>query len=603
VGGEGATAIAENFAKGLPARGYYTIDGGSMSTPVSQATREGILAGEGGLFGAELAKALASQGKPEAAAQLREVTRAGLEAVRGDFNAASTDVDRANQELQRIIAEVGPALTDEQKQALIDAHRQKNQHVYDAYETAAKKLAPTMDAYATMAEDPAAEPWERELAAQAIKECLPKLGDTEAGSEFIARAIEKQGKGGESAISKALAIGKDDQDFLTKMSMTISKGMAYVAVRGARADFDTSKLYAGFAKTGAAFGLDHDKMDQLAGLYARIGPSTPAEELKGINREIGKLTGDIDGFGSGVRGQALKGIGLALNVGAAVSGVAGSGDKTVAEQIKAAGDLLAAGSDAGNFVLEKFLKASKSPLLSGINGIGTGITAVVDGIQAIQAYKEGRGFGALSSGSLALGGVISAAAALGLSVPVGGQIAAAALIVVGVGLKPAAEREAYEKSKRELFTLANKNGAITQDPALLETFIKSQGDQVSGLAKLGLLPEQIQQVMRTSPTVVTSPVPLTGIQNLAAYGNLNAYQIAEVIRLAGAGQASTDVGTVAFLDQLSRAATGLTHREDFLWVMQQRASDPRLDAESRQSWQAVYNYLRSQPSPVTPEMQ
>ncbi len=435
AGPEGSKLIADGVAKGIPE--------GSLP--------EGLEKSLDTAFSVHLAEALHEAGKPLAAKEIVKAQTALLEEVREDFGKAAEKVDALNQKLALLVAGFGPAMTDEQKQSAIEAFKKQHAKEYEAFEKAGAKLARMVDgaSEALVSDALPKDAWYtkqlREEATAALQE-LPRLGETEAGQEVIATALEKQAKGEESFLNRmpeVALVAKDATKFLGDVSNVVVKSIAnkVLTLSAAGRPGDAHALFAGLQQNAKLFGASVESMTKISGALEDVLNGKP-NALATLEGELRKSAGGVPGAPYNARGgQALRGLALVVTLAGNADAWKNFSEAELKDKVKTVATSFGLGFDGGMLALDVLGKAEKlgavTKLLGRGSGLATGIIAITDGITAVKAFQDGDyAQGAVSTAS-AIGGVILGTtvftAAAGVQVvPIAGQIAGVILVAGGL---------------------------------------------------------------------------------------------------------------------------------------------------------------------------
>jgi hypothetical protein len=484
-------------------------------------------------LGLNLSTAVVSElgelGKTEAANELTDVLTQGLSTARTQFEEAQARVDELNQELAYLVQSNSGILSQAQLEAAVNDFKARHSEEYAALETEAAQFSEILDSVAQLsdAEGPGAALSEENRAAvieeanRALVNVFPRLGDTAAGSTAIGNALEAQGRGEPTFLDqvselaenltdeevKALAsdateaAGLDDQaKFAQRVGETLFKAATlHIAVDPARAQ----GVLDGLKANADLLGTDPARLQTLADDVTALAAATDPAEIQRLQEKIRTETEDLPFLDPSTRaGQAFRGFATVFGLIGAVGDVENWDQMNLQEQIRAVGGALETGVGAYETILGVAGRASSiSPAVARAGGVLGGLTAVLDGISAVESFRNGDHVAGAGYSASAIGGAILTAAALSNAVPVAGQIIGGVLVAVGFGLQQWAhvqEANKYEGPTQEFLEGAGLS------PKLAEELSNHTGDgfpagpAIAEVAEyLGIPPEQLTAHLQT----------------------------------------------------------------------------------------------------------
>ncbi|HEX8701581.1 MAG TPA: hypothetical protein VF815_22325 [Myxococcaceae bacterium] len=579
AGPEATQRAARAFAAGMD-DSYTTTQPGS---PQAEAFAQ-LVKSEGGVtFATALTQELSAAGKTSSADQVGRAALGEVNAARADFKAKDDRVKELNAQLQRAIYDAGPALTPAQQQQIADEFRKKHGAEYDAWEQAAGRLAPYLkspSAYDQLSADPSLPKGVRDEAQKGIAgtaELMDSLSHTREGAKWIAEEMMKAAKGEKTLLAQIGEYAKDRKDVGDKFALALGKGTAWAAMQDAQEGVDVNLVMKGLEKYADVFGLKQQDMAEVTQLFGEFKPGMSEEQIRDVSKRINDKLGGIDPsspFGSeGARGQILRGIGLSFAAANLTGNWSEFGDASVGEKLKTIGDTISAGSDAGTLFMDAFSKAQSTGALSrfvkAAGPVGGVLTAIGDGIVAIEAFQKGDKGKALESGLMSAGGLFLAAASV-QGFPVAGQVLGAALTVAGLGVKfynEEQDKRELEQLKQELFGTVFKD-----DPVLRQAMLDADREQLNKLAGLGFSPSQMQRLGSTYPSLFSKGYGngMEGLKNLQANFNMSAGELEAFLNTVGGGSEQTLMSFIQSMD--SKTGVGINRpREEWIGLFEDLA--------------------------------
>lgn len=536
-----------------------------------------MAAGEGGVqFATALSKELAAAGKPGSAEQVGRAAVNEVNTAVADFEAKEKEVQKLNAELQKMVHEAGPALTQEQQQKIAETFRQQHAAKYDEWEKAGAKLTSYLKAPSALeqlSEDPRQAPGLRTAAEEGIKGATAVaagLSNTEAGAQWIAEEMMKEAKGEKTLLARMGSAAKDDKDLGDKFALALGKGAAWAAMQGAKGGMDLGLVKEALVKYSDVFGLEQKKMAEVVELFGEFKPGMTTEEVREVSLRLNeKLLAVEPGspFGSeGLRGQALRGVGVAFGFASLTGDWSDFSNASLAEQVKTIGDTINTGADGTALALEMFTKAQSFGALKGIakvaGPVGGAIAAIGEGLIAIEAFRKGDKGKALESGLLSAGGLFLAAASV-QGFPVAGQVLGAALVVAGLYVKSYnndQDKLEFEQRKKALFAEAFPN-----DPGFAQALSNADKDQLNKLFGMGFNLSQVQKLGSSYPSLFSDSFgnSLKGLQEMQSTFNMSLGELEAFLHTTGGGDDAAMKRFLQSMDPHLGLATTRTRQE---WI-------------------------------------
>lgn len=506
AGDSGAATLGEAFARWLP---EGMVQPGLV---LGDAVTQALKSGHGSRFAFELVKGLnlpankGGQARGGDAIRLLDATWKAIGEVRTQFDTLDKQLKGLSEELAKMMSNNGLALTAEQQKRVLSTFR--GQHPEFAQHEAAVTSMLTMLDGVRAAQGDSRAMLRKSDAANALSMLneLPRLAQTPAGADRLARELKAFGDKKPSILDAVLPLGakgKDLKDLADKWAPVLitAAGADALALTSTGNKKAVDTLFAGLTRCAPLFGLDQKEMSSVVKEMRAFKPGWSQtrvdDQVKKISGMLGNLTTGTPGFEpSSVPGQSLRGLGLVLSGLALTDGLAKQ-DKTFADKMKAVGDGLSLTGDGVSFALDMLGKTSR--LAKAAGPLGTFIGGVADSLTTLDLIQEGKLAEATASGASGLGGIL-----MGVSAVAGGAalaVTGGVLVVAGLGLKLFNEQrkdQAFRREQRELYAASG-----FQEP-LLGALVDANPERVSELnGKLGLSPEQIQKLSTTMPSLMT----------------------------------------------------------------------------------------------------
>lgn len=459
AGKDGARTIAESFVRDVATSepGAENLDQFSrigLTSLTSTGLQQAIESGDGASFAVNLTFAFKRAGNEYVAGNIAANVEESLKTVREDFTDKAEKVEELNGKLARLLAGFSPMLKAEQQQQAIGAFKKQNADEYGEFEDAGKILASTLNG----AKDIISLPRDCDEAnaesvsslqgeATEILKNLPRIGQTEPGQKAIADAMEKQGADESTFMDLVPGIAqktKDAAKYTGDVANLATKavGARVVQLAADGREQDAAKLFLGLKKNYQLFGINRDSMNGIAGDMRRvmISPAGSPEKIaaqRSLEERFSNVGGGTPGLEpNGRASQALRGLGLVVSIAGNADSWKKIDEQKLTDQIRTVGGSLGIGVDGGTLALDILGKDNSAAKLLGKTGVGLGgISAVLDGITAIDDFKNGKyAKGVLSSASAAGGAILAVAAAYSAAgavqvVPLWGQIAGGVLVL------------------------------------------------------------------------------------------------------------------------------------------------------------------------------
>ena len=443
VGGtssDARAALAGKLAEGSP---------GPVNM-VSITLQGRLSAGTGLIEGVALRDAFKKAGKTELASAIETPLRAKVQALKNDFAEKGRAVQKLNGDLGRLVVGFGPLLPADKRQAAIEAFKKRHEKEYAAFEAAGVKLAPAVQ-YAMEGNDPS------------LERMLPEFLNTKAGEDALVKALALQAENKPSLLDHVPGLVKkanEGSKLAGQLStvMVKSVGMRALALTQAGKVGEAKELLHTLENNAALFGMGTEAMEGLTKKMTAVLEGGGKEAVDALKQEFQNVETHVPGF-DGRAGQALKGLGLALSALAVADKIGQFGAASLKDQVSTIAEGLGVGVDGGLLAMEVFGRASqfgKVMMLGKSVSAGAGaVAAVMDGISAVQSFREGQYAEGTASSAAAVGGAILATAAFSAAagaqvVPVAGQVIGVVLVVGGTVAKWTIEERRAAKAEKSM---------------------------------------------------------------------------------------------------------------------------------------------------------
>lgn len=379
---------------------------------------------------------------------LNAVLTQKVDAVRGDFVEKARDVQKLNTDLARLVTGFGPAMSDAQKSAAIEAFKANHKEEYAAYEAAGAKMAPFLQ-YAIEGGD------------SKMQALIPEFLATKAGEQTVMDALAAQQDGQKSLLDTLVTRASQTGDGIKvagAVTTVLTKGIGLRAAQLAKAGRmgEAEKLIGGLTKNAKLFGVEAPAMQGIASKMSEVVKSGGTKQtVDAMVQEFKNVETNAPGF-TGRSAQALKGLGVALSAVSFIDNVGKFDDLPLNQKIKTVADGVGMGVDGGLLAMEVVGKANPASKLvhlgKRVSAVAGAVGAVMDGISAVDAFRKGEHAEGVASGAAAVGGAILAtyafAAAAGVqALPVAGQVIGAVLVIGGTIAKWTIEERKEQKKE------------------------------------------------------------------------------------------------------------------------------------------------------------
>ncbi|MBX7101022.1 MAG: hypothetical protein K1X89_25120 [Myxococcaceae bacterium] len=479
------------------------------------------------------AEALRAAGWVDQAERLGDIAADGLQSLREDFEDAQEEVNGLNADLSYFVSQYGPGLPPEDLDRAIQTYKDEHAEAYARYEQTGAALAAQLQTVgAALAEGDGVPSGDLRDEAARVYGLLPGLGQTQAGRQELAAALIDQGEGRPSFLDQASdyadTLDGDEKDAWlegTRGAVISAAGTGAAAyARGEGLD-QAAPLFEGLQHNAGLLGIDPAHLQDVTDGFTELAEAESPEAIAEATRSLGITFDAFSELGpeSGL-GQSLRGLGAVVG---AFSSIVSAGDfpeQPLDQQVKYVADTLNVGVGGSKLVFEALEGAGTiaegSRLASLASGAGrvlgpagivlTGVTAVIDGITAVNAFQEGRytegaaaSANALGGATLAITGVLVAAGIGSEAVPVVGTIVGSVLLAAGFGLSlfgRAEEASRLEGPAQHFLETAGVPEDIAHELRNTDPSGRGAGLLFQDVAeRLGVTPREFFDYLRTLP--------------------------------------------------------------------------------------------------------
>ena len=468
-------------------------------SPVMMQLQSRLEKGEGLVEAVELRDAFKAAGKTALASTIEAPLTSKVNALKADFADKGEKVKKLNTDLARLVVGFGPLLPPEKRQAAIEGFKAKHKEEYAAWEAAGARLAPAVQ-YAMEGNDPK------------LEQLLPDFLATKAGEASMMQALALQAEGKPSLLDRVPDLVKKANEgakLAGHVSTALAKGVGKQVLdltRGGKL-VEAQALLQSLERNADLFGVSAEAMEKLTGRMSDVLKGGGKDAVKALTQEFQDVETSVPGF-EGRRGQALKGLGLALSAVAVVDKLGKFDELSIKDQMSTIAEGLGVGVDGGLLAMEVFGASSASKLLmlgKGVSAATGAVAAVMDGISAVEAFREGKHAEGVASSASAVGGAILATAAFtaaagAQAIPVAGQVVGAVLVVGGTVAKWVIESRDAQKAEDRIEADANaflRAGGVSARAAdALDDLLRKDGRNIGPLLQqmaksLGMEPEAL----------------------------------------------------------------------------------------------------------------
>lgn len=435
--------LATTFASKIPDINLHT----KKENGLSRAVKDAIKDGHGATFGVALSDALKKAGRPKASENVGQATTEGIRDAREDFEEASKKTDSLNEELARLTTGFAGSLDMKQVEAGAEAFRARHPE-YAELEEKSQKLSAALEGVGNAQ---GRSDLHEDLGDESNKayEQLQKLGDTPAGQKALGDALEKEGAGGKSFLTKAkegVRYAKDATTLAESAATVVAKAAGVRLLSEAKTNpARASQVFDGLRKTHDLFGVSAQDAALLSQNLKDIAAGAP-NGIADLQKTLKDTTPLVPGLAPDrAAGQAFRGLGVALSGFSVVTGaIDPKGREKAAVALQTASGALQLGADGTKLAGEVLNQTATTGSLASKVGSGLGklgsvggklagpVSVVADFVQAGVSFANGDTGKGITSTLTAVGGATLSAATALQAVPVAGQIVGALLVAGGI---------------------------------------------------------------------------------------------------------------------------------------------------------------------------
>ncbi|ATB47507.1 hypothetical protein [Corallococcus macrosporus] len=452
------------------------------------------------------------------ASDVRGIAMQGLVAAEGEFEQVAEEVAELQQQLALWLQDMGPAMTDAQRQAALDSFMQQHAELFARFEQLGGLLAgaaTSIDANFMRAGNDAYDNH-----AERILLSSEALGMTRAGSQFFQDMVASANPDQPGLIDHALTLAENSPDFARGAATVWVQALGnHAAELMARGDTASARvlLEGPIGKYAALFGLDESKFQQVLGELDKLltaapttGPQAQAAFQEGLQKIQG-LIGDsrlLSAFGGVALGLATFSFAQSMEV-----------PEDLGDALKLASDAVGIGPDIAAVAAKMMGNSSAASWIDNVGGkvlsrFGVGI----DVVRSIHAFANGDAEMGAALGLQAVGGAVIA-----FGGPVGWVVGGA--IVIGSALwQGAIEGESDRREAREEFLIS-----AGVPPETAKRLAAAPDGRLQQLAAMGLDYEQIMALAESNSPLLgddTTPERLTELKEMG----FTASQLVELSR-------------------------------------------------------------------------
>lgn len=504
--------------------------------------KNGIESGSGASFGVRLASELQSSGKTTAANDASKFIGQGIGELKQSFEDAKEKVDDLNAKMGQELATWRLEGRDQTNAVKTFDERNGVAAAQADLEKQGRLLASVLPGADLAANDPALKAGaaatqpigigggqvskfsnESDLldAAKGTMHDLPELADTKAGAEALSSAVEAEGEGEETFLSRAAEYaeqGESAKKFVDNVRAATVQAVGVKLLDAARTgDFEgeSQKLLSGLNASSKLFGATPEQMQGLTRAYGAFKPGMTAAQLESASQNLGNQIRTVSSDAEGAVAQSLKGLGVVFGAVGAVSDWSHFSEASVKEKLGTIAGTLNVGKEGAELVtttLTRFTADSATAgsgeavaetagltagklLGAGIGALGT----VVSGWNAVDDFSSGNIQAGVGDSLSALGGAVTTAglfldgtivgAEAGVVLNVAGGVIAAAGAVVSLFSSPPDPFESQEGDlKAELQSIGVKEELADQLNSFNDDGQNTFGAWISQVAKQAKVP-------------------------------------------------------------------------------------------------------------------
>lgn len=499
-GDSGVQTLARATAHNFPDGDLEDLD---------NAVEDSIKAGEGTRFAAALVNELNSVGKLDGANDVASAAASGINDLREEFAEAADRVDELNQELAYYTANFGSLLTDEQLEAGTQAFLDKHAEEYARFEEAGRNLSSALDGFEDIL-DPNGSIMQRdsdemrdlvEAAQNGLRE-LPRLLNTEAGTEACLDALEAQGQGQRTFLDSVVDLAADSPDLLESVGVGVIRAVGRAAVSDVnRRNLD--RVLDGFERNARLFGIEPDALHDITRDLRNLATAEKSKRIRRLTTRLNETLNETGVFSADTRsGQAFRGLALVLGSASAINRASDWGQLTATERAQVLVDGLEAGTGAFEFAASTLGKGARAASLAGRASVVLGVlSSGLDLYAGAQAIGDGRYLQGTASLATGAGGLLLAAGLASQSVPVAGTIIGGVLLVGGFGLSLLAgsrEDNKHEGPVEEFLRDAGLSDKLAEELSNHDGDGRPAGPVLLGLAeRIGVTPQELVAYLDT----------------------------------------------------------------------------------------------------------
>ena len=430
-----------------------------------------------------------------------EDAASALHEAQDAYDSAHEETTELDQKLAKQLGELGPSLTEEQKQAYIKAYHSEHSEAYEADEQAAEELAQALtdpQLEQAVAEDP-------RLAYAAADAASALAGGSHAKEvlEWAGRAFDPSNPASEaySRIEQPLtAAGRAGSVVVVHEGIDLGEDIIGPALGGA-----AGQIAAEAGDVNSAIEQFESLADGLQGIAEGAFEAHGGVEL--LNAIGGLKDGKIDevatAFNSVDDVAVATGLGTAAVVFAGLAAKDAAQEGDYAEFVEQLANAGRGGTEILASALHSFTGAAKTvgglevAPASFLDRLAPGLGVVANAIQLAQHGGDFIEDPSVGHGIQALGDLVAlVGSGVAVAVPGVGQIIeGVGLVISGFGTLITANEEKRERDAEQERLLVEAG----VDPAVAQTLAKGDKQPTQLSEQLGMSPEEIQELVQNHP--------------------------------------------------------------------------------------------------------
>lgn len=385
------------------------------------------------------------------------------------FRNAASNAQKLNGELAMLLRDYGPNRSIESREGAVKAFKEKHKEEYDALEKAGAELVPHLQGAIDLLNNPQQAgagkwvphepvgkqgqrpPGEQFIEAPEVEEArrvldqMPQLLETEAGQKLLDEQIQKMEAGEPHFLEKLghlkeYSRGNDILKATTTAAVKTFGARVQAHMTSGRPE-EARKVIEGLKRWSPLMGVDSAQLGEISKsmqtvLDQRQDPQKMLDAQKTLRAQLDALEGGTPGAPNGTRpAQLLRAAGLAVGIAGLMDGWSKGlhNQDQVGDGVKLVGETLGVAAEGLSLALETTQLGQRfSAAVSRAGPVGAAFAAGGYALKALESLVE-KDPAATAVYTMSAAGIgVFAARALGASIPLVGQVIAAALWVGGL---------------------------------------------------------------------------------------------------------------------------------------------------------------------------